>query len=55
MRESLASQSDSSNANGVRYIIGTHSQALFICQDAQIRWAAHVDSVPVQVDVCTLQ
>jgi len=49
------SQSESSGTVGVRYIIGTHSHTLFICQDAQIRWAAHVDAIPVQIDVCTLQ
>ncbi|CAF3434621.1 unnamed protein product [Rotaria sp. Silwood1] len=48
------SQSDSSNT-GVRYIIGTHSHTLFISQDAHIRWAAHIDFVPVQIEVCTIQ
>ncbi|CAF0802521.1 unnamed protein product [Adineta ricciae] len=47
-------QSDSSTSS-VRYIIGTHSHTLFIVQDAHIRWAAHVDSIPVQIEVCTLQ
>jgi hypothetical protein len=50
----LVSPSDSSNS-GVRYIIGTHSHTLFIVQDAHIRWAAHIDSIPVQIDVCTIQ
>ncbi len=50
----LVSQSDSPNS-GVRYIIGTHSHTLFIVQDAHIRWAAHIDSVPIQIDVCTIQ
>jgi Bardet-Biedl syndrome 9 protein len=40
---------------GIRYIIGTHSHTLFIVQDAHIRWAAHIDSVPIQIDVCTIQ
>lgn len=44
-------QSDST----VRYIIGTHSHTLFIVQDAHIRWAAYIDSVPIQIDVCTIQ
>ncbi|CAF2420164.1 unnamed protein product [Rotaria sp. Silwood2] len=48
------SQSDPSNI-GVRYIIGTHSHTLFIAQDAHIRWAAYVDFVPVQIEVCTIQ
>ncbi|CAF1140201.1 unnamed protein product [Adineta steineri] len=47
-------QSDSSSS-GVRYIISTHSHTLFIVQDGHIRWAAHVDSIPVQVEVCTVQ
>jgi hypothetical protein len=51
---SLASQSDPPTS-GVRYIIGTHSHTLFISQDAHIRWAAHIDSTPVQIDVCTIQ
>jgi hypothetical protein len=50
----LVSQSDSTSA-GVRYIIGTHSHTLFINQDAHIRWAAHIDSIPVHIEVCTLQ
>jgi hypothetical protein len=44
-----------SPASNVRYIIGTHSHTLFIAQDAHIRWAAHIDSVPIQIDVCTIQ
>ncbi|CAF0861236.1 unnamed protein product [Rotaria sordida] len=48
------SQSDPSNT-GVRYIVGTHSHTLFIAQDAHIRWAAHIDFVPVQIEVCTIQ
>ncbi|CAF2035963.1 unnamed protein product [Rotaria magnacalcarata] len=51
---SEVSQSDTSNP-GVRYIIGTHSRTLFIAQDGHIRWAAHVDSVPVQIEVATIQ
>jgi len=50
----LVSQSELSNS-GVRYIIGTHSHTLFIAQDGHIHWAAHIDSIPVQIDVCTVQ
>ena len=50
----LVSQSDTP-ASSIRYIIGTHSHTLFIAQDAHIRWAAHIDYVPVQIDVCTIQ
>ena len=53
-RNSSAAQSETSPV-GVRYIVGTHSHTLYISQDAHIRWAAHVDTIPVQIDVCTLQ
>ncbi|UJR27621.1 hypothetical protein I4U23_008902 [Adineta vaga] len=54
LMKTMIQQSDSF-ASSVRYIIGTHSHTLFIAQDAHIRWAAHIDSVPVQIDVCTMQ
>lgn len=51
----IDTKSDNPNDAAVRYIIGTHSHTLFIVQDAHIRWAAHIDSVPVQIEVCTIQ
>ncbi len=48
-------KNDNQTEAGIRYIIGTHSHTLFIVQDAHIRWAAHIDSVPIQIDVCTIQ
>lgn len=48
-------KSDAQADPTVRYIIGTHSHTLFIVQDAHIRWAAHIDSAPVQIEVCTIQ
>ncbi|CAF1194371.1 unnamed protein product [Didymodactylos carnosus] len=43
------------NNDGIRYIIGTHSRTLFINHDSNIKWAAHVEQVPVQLEICTIQ
>jgi Bardet-Biedl syndrome 9 protein len=48
-------KTDGQSDSTVRYIIGTHSHTLFIVQDAHIRWAAYIDSTPIQIDVCTIQ
>ena len=48
-------KSDGQPDSSVRYIIGTHSHTLFIVQDAHIRWAAHIDFAPVQIEVSTIQ
>lgn len=48
-------KTEGQNDPGIRYIIGTHSHTLFIVQDAHIRWAAHIDAVPIQIEVCTIQ
>ena len=44
----------SANSSSVNYIVGTHSKVLLVNEDVKVKWAAQMETIPVQMTVAKI-